>query len=1449
MIKDTGYSPIRALEVLGFKLKPLTPKSVPTVCCRRVRPLGFAGPSILVLDGKYRVEEDRYRLGMVRKIKAGYFVVGDGKEIPIVRLWTGEHISESEAWDIAKQILYMPRVLSRDGVRIGSVKDVDVGFPVKLHILILGASGKGKSTLIASLLSKILNIYDYRVLVLDWYGEYSKLPGAIVLLPGRDIRVNPFERGFISGWDVIEQVLYYESGEKPFSYIQFEIALQAYERLSMEQKPLTASNLMEALYELKLDREDLLNARAALRRRLLRLVGEEFSETKLPPDDRGLYVADLSYFASDFEKMVFSWMILQNLLYNPPEKDTVIVMDEAQRYAPRFVRAETFLDRIMREGRKLGIKVVAATQTASDLRSTVINNADVIVVFRCTGEDAEIAANSLSPSHAYRLKGEIETLEVGECLLSISGRIMKIRVEPEYLPYPRINAPARKDAEMLKFLKYNRQYVYILTLWFVSDILFSPLLYVFVPLSPDNTVTKNKIILPRLERDKFVSALKKTGIREEDAEKLSRDTARSLTVLRRRLSPVSEQPEWAKPERAIEILPVLLIGKWDENKQGDKEIVSEIAGIPYNVFTGNIKKWLYKPDPPILKIGEMWRLTSPIDAFFALSPFLTKNHFEKLKKVSLKVLREIDPSLDLEPEKRWMASAYGKEGKYSRILREGIAQTLILIAVFGNDKNIDLPYPPQIWVDGVFHELLNNADWKLWYSLSDVLRFVAEASPSSFLDAVEDSLSQKPPSIMGMFSETDDILTSHSAHPSLLWALEGLAWDPDLLGRVAVILGKLAKLDPGGKLANRPINSLRNIFLLWLPHTYATLKQRLGVMDTLIRREPEIGWKLLISLMPRSHDFCSPTHKPRWRQVSNKADNRVTIKEYRESISAIVDKILKNVGKDGKKWAEIMGHYSGLPLQEREKILRELSSLVDLIDDSQLGLWNKLREILSDHRSFHDAKWALPEKELREIEEIYNKLEPADIVKRYIWLFEDDWPRLPEGKERNDYKKFEQIVAQKRIKTIQDIRVKLGMKGLIKLAEESKNPDIVGTITAELPFADNEEEFLFSLLSAEDKKVAFIQGYIGRKAFKNGDTWIKEVVDKALLEQWDSIKVINLFLALPQNRRIWNLLEKFKTQVQKEYWARIKPVFFDLPLEDEIYALQKVMYVKRHFTSLYTSAVFAKEVPPKLVVELLEKAAIERSSDDFRIVKPWHIEQLFKILDQSDEIEKDKIAKLEWLYLPILGRLGSKRRPKMLHQQLSKNPEFFTEVIKCVYKPKSENGEEAEEDIPEEFKEQRARVAWELLHTWKTVPGSDSRGRIDYQKLKSWVEKARELCEKLDRLEVCDTHIGQVLAYSTPDEDGNWPPEEVCRIIEEIESKNLEEGFSIGIYNKRGVVTKSPFEGGQQERELAEQYRKYADRWNDTYPKVASILRKIGEYYEFVARREDKEAEKRGLEW
>jgi len=217
--------------------------------------------------------------------------------------------------------------------------------------------------------------------------------------------------------------------------------------------------------------------------------------------------------------------------------------------------------------------------------------------------------------------------------------------------------------------------------------------------------------------------------------------------------------------------------------------------------------------------------------------------------------------------------------------------------------------------------------------------------------------------------------------------------------------------------------------------------------------------------------------------------------------------------------------------------------------------------------------------------------------------------------------------------------------------------------------------------------------------------------------------------------------------------------------------------------------------------------------------------------------------------LPILAGISSGRPPKMLHKELSNNPEFFAEVIKYIYKPRDEDKKEEGESLPQELIEQRARLAWELLHSWKTVPGSDSNGQINYEKLETWVDKAIELCKESDRGEVGDSHIGQVLAHAKSEEEGIWPPEAICKVIEETQSVELDDGFSSGIYNKRGVVTKSPFEGGQQESALAEQFRLYADKWAIRYPRTAAILTKIANGYENEAKREDKEAERRDMEY
>lgn len=974
--------------------------------------------------------------------------------------------------------------------------------------------------------------------------------------------------------------------------------------------------------------------------------------------------------------------------------------------------------------------------------------------------------------------------------------------------------------------------------------------HVYVPLGPDNKVTSEKIELPWLGREAFVSALKVMGLSEADAQKYSRDTGRSLTVLRRQLTKIVDQPEWAKADSTRDIIPALLAGRWTEKKEADKEIISRLAGKPYDSFSEKLSTWLHKPDSPMLKIGGGWRLVSPIDAWFALAPFLTEADLQQLRSAAFKVLGSINPLLDLEPEKRWSASAYGKEPPYSKTLREGIAQTLVLIAVFGDDSRIPVSTTTQTWVDRLVRELLHDADWRLWHSLSDVLPLIAEASPSSFLDTVEASLSQDPPPIMAMFFETEDPMTSSSAHPSLLWALEGLAWNPQLLGRVSLILGKLAKLDPGGRLSNRPANTLRTIFLLWRPHTYASLEKRLEAIDTLVGREPEVGWELLLALMPRSHDTCTPTHKTRWRQFSEKTESSITIAEHWKTIKGITERLLAHVANDGHRWAEMLENFSALPPEERHRVIQQLSSCANRICNGRSEVWSKLRNILSRHRLFSDANWALPETELKEIQKVYSLFEPQDIIERFCWLFDEQWPDLPEGKEGSDYEKTEQLIAERRREAVKVITGEHDLGGLIKLVEQTKNPQLVGISVGEVGLSTEEEQTLLSLLVEEDnKKVSFVQNYIFQRALKEGDDWVNSVVEKAHSQQWQPDKATNLFVAFPQNRAVWNLLESFDKAIQEAYWRQCTVRLFDLPIEDKIYAVKQLLHVKRYSTALDTTALFAKEIPAKFIGELLQKAATEESAEDSQGFTTYHIERLLEVLDKSSEIKEEEIARLEWLYLPILAGVGSRRPPRMLHRELSNDPEFFAEVIRFIYKPKNEDIKEAEKPLPQELIEQRARIAWELLYTWKTVPGSDSSGDINYEKLKAWVYKARDLCEKSDRREVGDSQIGQVLVHAKLEEKDVWPPEPVCKVIDEIQSDQLDNGFSVGIVNKRGTVTKSPFEGGQQERALAQQFRRYADKWATRYPRTAAILTKVAEDYENEAKREDKEAEREDLEY
>ena len=187
--------------------------------------------------------------------------------------------------------------------------------------------------------------------------------------------------------------------------------------------------------------------------------------------------------------------------------------------------------------------------------------------------------------------------------------------------------------------------------------------------------------------------------------------------------------------------------------ESDQNILAKLAGESYEEYSKKLYRWSYTSDSPFIKIGTSWRLASPLDAWSSTSKHLTPHDFKLLHAAFIEILNEIDPAFELEPEKRYMASFYDKNRKFSSWIREGITQSLILVSFYDNQLQFNLPVKGELWVDRIIAELLNTDNPLLWKSIQEMLPLISEASPSEFLNAVEKYLPLEKSPIAALFEE------------------------------------------------------------------------------------------------------------------------------------------------------------------------------------------------------------------------------------------------------------------------------------------------------------------------------------------------------------------------------------------------------------------------------------------------------------------------------------------------------------------------------------------------------------------------------------------------------------------------------------------------------------------------------------------------------------------------
>ncbi|MCU4137459.1 MAG: Transcriptional regulator [Thermodesulfobacteria bacterium] len=141
----------------------------------------------------------------------------------------------------------------------------------------------------------------------------------------------------------------------------------------------------------------------------------------------------------------------------------------------------------------------------------------------------------------------------------------------------------------------------------------------------------------------------------------------------------------------------------------------------------------------------------------------------------------------------------------------------------------------------------------------------------------------------------------------------------------------------------------------WYPQTKASVEERLQLLDLILSKEPEVGWELLLSLVPKDiGEVTTPIHKPYFMDWAEEWKPEITIKEYWDYVFGICEKIKKYSKENIKKYlSELIEILEYFPKPVFDSIIEDLKIIVDSISpEKRIETYEKLFEIICKHRKF-----------------------------------------------------------------------------------------------------------------------------------------------------------------------------------------------------------------------------------------------------------------------------------------------------------------------------------------------------------------------------------------------------------------------------------------------------------------------------------------------------------------
>ena len=931
-------------------------------------------------------------------------------------------------------------------------------------------------------------------------------------------------------------------------------------------------------------------------------------------------------------------------------------------------------------------------------------------------------------------------------------------------------------------------------------------------------------------RSQIDTILKEAGYTDVRSQRLAEIGDRRISVLRRYLQGLTIAPSYTTWENVELLALISLIGKWDGSNLSDQEILRVIVGKDYGECIAILKTDILRADSPLIKIDEKWRFVARGEVWHTLGKYLTDKDLDRFHKIAIKVLGERDPQFDLPKEKRYSASIHGKVLKYSDLLREGLIETLALMGSRSKDLSLCSQNKRESTATLIVRELLNDQPWDRWASLDSLLPLLAEAAPDEFLDTVESTLVNLEQSLFkeSFAQEYSDIVGGRIYISGLLWALETLAWHTDFLPRVALILSDLSSIDPGGNWNNRPLNSLTDILLPWFIQTCAPFEIRKAAVEAVLKEQPEIGWKLILNLLPHDYGSTSGCRKPLWRDyIPDDWNNKVSNLEYAEQIIFYTELAVESTKTNVDKLEELIDRLADLP-HAFNNILDHLNSkeIIGLSEIKRFPIWEKLRDVANRHQRHASAEWAMSEDKITKIKSIMKTLAPERLGLKYRYLFGNS--SFDYFEVEGDYKEQEKRLNKKRQEAIQEILDKNGMQAVGDFALSVTMSYEAGMALGAIGDGEIESKFLPAMLdTTEQNEIEFMAGFVWSRFKKSNWSW----ADDILKGNWGNTHKSIFLTLLPFDKNVWQRVEKYVDEKNKQlYWTKVRVLPFRLGQSASM-IIAKLTEFERFDEAvrcIYAALNDKVELEEDLIVRVLldtMKAPIkqiQREKDS--------IIEVIEYLQNSPTIDQNSLFQIEWGFLPLLGRF-SQGSPVTLERWLASKPGFFAEVISLCYR--SEN-----ETIVELNKERKnlADYAFGLLDEWKICPGTLSDENFDIVSLEKWVEEVIQITQETGHVRIAQNHIGQILTYAPSDPNGLWIHKAVARVLNDKSMNDARIGFKSKTFNRRGVYSST---AGQEELEIAEKNHEKAKALEQNgFIRFAKTLRELAKTYEEQSQRE-----------